>query len=114
MAALSRFLGRYVDFSQKWKQAATGVFIDMGLLCVPMIAGLVFTTNLLGSRGDFGKAWAAVKEKCIPATIACYYFYPPALMLLYTIVPKFLRGICASLISAIWGTIFSYIQHNRQ
>ena len=56
MNKLSIFLNKFINFN-KWKQVATSVFIDMIVLCIPLIGGLVFFTELLGSKGDYEKGW---------------------------------------------------------
>ena len=81
----------------------------MVVLCIPLIGGLIFSTEMMGTKGNIAASWAAVKEKCIPATLACYKFYPPALLVLYGLIPVYMRGVFANVISAVWGTIFSYI-----
>ena len=111
MLYLTNFLNKFMNFN-KWKQVGTSLFIDMVVLCIPLIAGLIFSTEMMGNKGDFEKSWDVVKEKLIPSTLACYKFYPPALIILYGFIPIYMRGVCANIISAIWGTIFSFIQHN--
>ena len=48
MKYITLFFNKFINFS-KWKQVSTSVFIDMVILCIPLIAGMIFWTEMINT-----------------------------------------------------------------